>query len=250
MKNASGWFACAALILGVGRTAPARADLVYVTDFTKTANMQANIEPSYPSGIFAPNNGFGTSFDITSDANGHNYGELRGSDGQLFSPGTYTVDIGIFGVTDVYTLMNAYAPQPRQVLASVEFIGSEGATETFQLVNGINVRDEFMGAYANTINGTTTRNAFTVTGQGAAGTGSDQTGAYGTYVIDEQRFVLPSEFATQTLEQIIYTYTGASGTGILEALSVVTSVPEPSSVILLGAGMAMASACLTRCRRR
>ena len=114
MKTVSGWFSCVALALAIWLTGPAQAGLVYVTDFTKTANLQANIEPSYPSGIFTPNNGFGTSFDITSDANGHNYGELRGTDGQLFSPGTYTVNVGLYGVTDVYTLMNAYAPQPGQ----------------------------------------------------------------------------------------------------------------------------------------
>ena len=106
-----------------------------------------------------------------------------------------------------------------------------------------------MGVYSNTINGTTTRNAFTVTGQGAAGTGNVATGAYGTYVIDEQQFVLSSAFATQTLQQITYTYTGTSGTAILEGLSVLTAVPEPPSVILLGAGLAVASTSLAKRRR-
>jgi hypothetical protein len=87
-----------------------------------------------------------------------------GSNGQLFSPGSFTVNVGVAGVTDVYTLMNAYAPTSGFALTTVEFIGSGGADQTFTLVNGVDVRDYFQGAFANTINGTTTQQAFSVSG--------------------------------------------------------------------------------------
>ena len=203
------WAAPAVAVLGalVAASGPARADFTFITDFAKNGNLQA-LQSTYPGGIFNPSNGLGASFNITSDANGNNFEQLSGSNGQLFSPGSFTVNVGVAGVTDVYTLMNAYAPTSGATLTTVEFVGSAGADQTFTLVNGVDVRDYFQGSFANTINGTTTQQAFSVFGPGYVG---GVNGVVGTFVLDEQHFALNSAFATQTLQQIVYTYSGAGG---------------------------------------
>jgi hypothetical protein len=220
---------------------PAGADTMFITDFAKNGNMQNTLQSSFPSGLFTANNSFHTRFNITSDANGDNFAQLFGNDGQIFHPGSYTVNVGVAGVTDVYTLMNAYAPTRGLTLSTVEFVGSGGADEVFALVNGTDVRDFFRGGFANTINGTTTQNAFEIDNvQGGAGTGNSHTGAVDTYLIDEQHFVLDPSFASQTLQEILYTYPGNAGTPILEGVTVQTAapgtVPEPSSLILCAVG--------------
>jgi hypothetical protein len=242
------WATAAVAALGalIATSGPARADLTYITDFSKNANLQS-LQATYPSGIFSPSNGLGASFDITSDLDGNNFEQLSGTNGQLFSPGSFTVNVGVAGVTDAYTLMNAYAPTTGGTETTVEFIGSAGADQTFTLVNGVDVRDYFQGSFANTINGTTTQQAFSVFGAGAVGGAS---GVIGTFVLDEQHFALNSAFATQTLERIVYTYTGAEGTPILAGVSVATSaVPEPSSVALMGLGAAIVMGTAWRRRR-
>jgi hypothetical protein len=241
------WAARAVAALGAlaAASGPARADLTYITDFAKNANLQS-LQSTYPSGIFTPSNGLGASFNITSDANGNNFEQLSGSNGQLFSPGSFTVNVGVAGVTDVYTLMNAYAPTSGATLTTVEFVGSAGADQTFTLVNGVDVRDYFQGSFANTINGTTTQQAFSVFGPGLV---NGVNGVVGTFVLDEQHFALSSAFATQTLQQIVYTYSGAEGNPILAGVTVATAVPEPSSVVLVGLGAAVASGAVWRRRR-
>jgi hypothetical protein len=157
------------------------------------------------------------------------------------------VNVGVAGVTDVYTLMNAYAPTTGATLTTVEFVGSAGADQTFTLVNGVDVRDYFQGSFANTINGTTTQQAFSVFGPGGVG---GVNGVVGTFVLDEQHFALNSAFATQTLQQIVYTYTGAEGNPILSGVTVATSaVPEPTSAMLMGIGIAVAMGAGWRRRR-
>src|SRR6202012_814129 len=108
------------------------------------------------------------------------------------------------------------APPPGETLATVEFIGTGGADEIFNLVDGVNIRDFYKGSYANTINGTTTQNAFTFANiVGGASSNNVANGLYGTYVVDEQNFPLSSAFANQTLTEIKVTAVGASGQPLL-----------------------------------
>jgi hypothetical protein len=149
-----------------------------VTNFTKSSLIQTELIKEFPSGIVTGNTGLTVPFDIVSDASGHNYYDAGG---------TLSNNVAIPNVTHVFTLINAYHPPPGANAATIEFIGSQGTTQTFTLTDGTNIRDFFQGSFANTIDGTTTRNAFTVSGvQDAGGTGNVTTGAIGTYLVDEQ----------------------------------------------------------------
>lgn len=133
-----------------------------------------------------------------------------------------TFDIGVFGVTDVYTLMSTFwgAPGPNSYVA-VTFNGSEGASITFNLVGNVDLRDyNFNPTYTTIINGTTTTEVFN-NGQGQH--------------VDRQQFTLPAEFATQTLTNMVLTDTGQPNfqrvfmTGLT-----VQAIPAPTGLALLG----------------
>ena len=164
--------------------------------------------------------------------------------------------MGVFGVTDVYTLINGFGPNANQTGATVTFTGSAGASETFSLVNGINVRDFYQGAYANTINGTTTQQVFSMVDQGGANTGSTpqtssaNSGSSGTYVLDAQHFTLDPTFATQTLTGITITNGSGSSANFLSAVTVASPVPEASSFVSLGLMLALGLGGLAVARRR
>ena len=178
----------------------------YVTNFTKTHDIQTNLIKQFPTGIFTADNSFATPFDITADASGDNFYD---ADRPL------TISTSLPEVSDVYMLMNAYSPPPGEALATVEFIGSQGADQTFTLINGVDARDFYHGIWANTIDGAATQNAFTINNvRGAAGTGNVNTGSTGTYVVDEIDFALIPAFADETLTAIKITPLG-DGTPIL-----------------------------------
>ena len=145
------------------------------------------------------------------------------------NPHTLVVPVNLFGVQTVHTLINtlwgSFAPDPG--LASIQFNGSLGASYTFNLVGNSDVRDFLFNVFTNTINNTTTTNVFT------AGTGFGN-----TVRLDMQTISLPAAFQTQTLTDITFIDNGADGTQriFLSGVSVNTvAVPEPSSLLLLGA---------------
>jgi hypothetical protein len=200
----------AGIVVGVIAAAEAASVTTHLA-FTFTHDIQTNLIKEFPTGKFAPAGTWKASFSIpkanpNSTRNPYNFYDA----GQ-----TLTISTSIYGVTSVYTLMNAYSPPDGATIATVTFTGSAGATKSFALVAGTNIRDFYQGEYANSINGTTTRNAFMVQDvQDAGGTGNVNTGAVGTYVVDEQQFKLPAAFHSQTLTQITITPSG-SGTPIL-----------------------------------
>ena len=216
------------LALGAVTSTLSVGQYVFITDFTKTNDIQTGLIAQFPTGVFNANNGWATPFDITSNASGDNFNDAGG---------TITINTNLQDVTNVYTLINAYFPPSGANLETVEFIGSGGATQTFTLVDGQQVRDFFQGAYANTINGVTAQNAFTVNNvQGAAGTGNVTTGATGTYNIDEQDFTLDSAFATQNLTQIVITDSNTGGTPILLGVTAQTGADTAGNTFTPVAG--------------
>ena len=183
--------------------------------------IQTDLISTFPTGIFTTQNGLAIPFSIPS---AHDTCGVTGNgacnfyDGFGFTGGGQQIMISaesIPNVRHVYTLMNAYTPALGQQLATIEFVGSMGASQTFPLVAGENIRDFYQGGYANTLNNgiphSVALNAFTCIDPanclGAGGTGNVQTGLAGTYVVDVQEFFLGPKFASQDLVQIIITDT-------------------------------------------
>jgi len=199
---------------GIAVRPASASNFASITNFVKTANDQTNLQWTFPIGSYTTTNAWATPFNITSDANGKNFSEISGTGSRLVIS-----NLDLANVTAVYTLMNAYAPISGP-LASVTFIGSEGASQSFVLAGGIGIRDFYQGSFQNTINGTTTRNAYLINSvQGAAGTGNSGTGLSGTYRLDEQMFALTNLFLGQKLSSIIFSNLNGSSTPFLVGVS-------------------------------
>ncbi len=182
-------------------TANSSADVTYsfITNFVKNLNDQTNLQWTFPEGLFTASNSFATPFNITGDTNGKNFRIINSNTGlQLV-----ITNIGLANVTTVYSLMNAESPVAGP-LATVEFIGDAGADQVFTLSGGVNIRDFYAGSWQNSINGTTTKNAYQIeNAQGAASTGNSATGFKGTYRLDEQVYTLTNTFLGQNLNTIV-----------------------------------------------
>ena len=212
MVSTSAWVLVAGFPLWLAE--PAQADYTYITNFTKTANDQTNLQASFPAGLFTANNSIATPFDITSDANGKNISEVFG-----FGSTLVISNVNLTNVSAVYTLMNEYAPVSG-ALASVEFLGSAGADQTFTLLGGVDIRDFYQGSWQNAINGATSQNAYQINNViGGAGTGNSSTGDFGTYHLDEQVFILDGAFLGQTLQTIKITNLSRNSTPFLAAVT-------------------------------
>lgn len=257
-------------LLGLAAVSPVQAQNTFVTNFAKTDNIFTNLNQQFPttgsgvpgSGIGVLNASFlfnpatytspnavsgankttnGVSFLLTSDVSGRDFAEIGGT--------PLTVATNLFGVTSVSTLTNSYF----NANENVTFLGSGGATETFTAVQlhdfngqGGPINNSF------TFNGSTTPNlfdqtAFQVVDTGAGGSGNSSNGAFGTYGLNEQTFLLSPVFASQTLQSITFTNNGG-GTPLLLGITATTNsapppVPEASTTVSLGlllmlAGMA------------
>ena len=223
-------------LVALGPTVAQAQAYTPITNFAKNGNSQQILQKTFPSGSFTANNSFVTPFLITADGNGNNFEQLNN-----FGT-TLTINVGLFGVSDVYTLLNAYSPVSGAQIATVEFVGSGGADQTFSLIAGNQIRDFYQGSFANTLNGTTSKNAYSVFGQGGAGTSNSSTGATGTYVVDEQAFHLAPAFASQTLNsiKIVNADSSRSATPLLLGVTAASSpVPEASTTVSLGLLLAL-----------
>jgi hypothetical protein len=130
----------------------------------------------------------GVPFNFQADASGNT----------AFEGGSLTIPVGVSGVTSVYTLINtAYGAYGANV-GSVTFNGSAGDTYTVQLIEGSNVRDHYYNPspFVNTTSDPMTTEA--VWGFNT----------YGYAHLDMQDFTLPSAFADETLDSIVFDSTG------------------------------------------
>ncbi len=213
--------------------------------FPTTNNIQTGLINAFPTGIFTANNFLGTPFSIS--AAGGNCGPAGEAPcnfydgfGSLGNGLSIEINVSIDGPTDIYTLMNAYSPPAGVQVATIQFLGSGGASASFPLIGGENIRDYYQGAFANTLNNgvpdAEAMNAFACTDPGnclgSGGTGNVQTGFTGNYVIDEQHFSLGTAFVGQTLTQIIITDTNNGSNPILIGLTAQSAGAAPTITTL------------------
>ena len=203
---------------------------IAVTGFGQNNDIQTDLIASFPVGEFVAGNALATPFEIVSSAGSCGYTGAAACnfyDGFGYSGAgqSIVIPVNVADVSNVYTLVNAYDPNPGVQLASVEFVGSAGATLTVPLIGGSTIRDFLLGGYTNTLNNTTSGvtalNAFTVQNvQGGGGSSDVNTGIVGTYHIDEQDFTLGPAFATQTLQSIVFTDSSNGSVPILLGVTV------------------------------
>ena len=153
------------------------------------------------------------------------------------------IPVDVFGVRSAYTLINSAFGILDALNGTVTFNGSGGLSYSVNLVQGINIRDHFVGFYNNVIDGTTAR------------TIPDFPQGPDTAHLDQQIYILPDAFASATLESIVLTGSVSSyvdidtgetilnfpeGLAFIAAATVSTElpgVPEPSTYLLLLAGL-------------
>jgi hypothetical protein len=207
------------------------------------------------------------------------------SSGTGASAGTITIPVGIFGVSDVNTMLNTVGGlttggtvctsgnglnagtgctnTDSYAYVTLNFgTSASGATvqsETFALMNGVTQANILDGATAGTSGATSDYNV-TYLGQtyavdtGQVWSSTITGGANGnkTLVLDAQIFPVFEQFQSLYLTSISVTDTGTSGAGTTnhEVLSAVTitPTPEPSTLLLLGAGLGVIG--VTRFRRK
>ncbi len=184
----------------------------------RTATDGASYNPLFP-GTQTWN---GTPFQLDVDANGNT----------IFSVGVLNIAVGIFGVTQAYSIINSGFGAFGSNNGSMEFFGTNGSYYKVDLIQGTNIRDHYDGFFNNTIDNVTAIAAFNL-GPGRAR-------------FDEQIYNLPMAFANETLNTIRFTSVdlGANGQAFIAAATVrtadATSVPEPGSIALVLAGLGLA----------
>ena len=235
MKISAAWLAVG-LSLGAG----AQAQSFTYVPLPGTHNIQTNLINTFPTGAFIANNTLATPFNISSAPG--NCGPAKNApcnyfDGFAAAGTNLTLDVSVAGATDVYTLMNAYSPPPGQKIATIQFVGSAGASVTFPLIGGQDIRDYNQSIFVNTLTngipGVEALNAFSchdpTTCLGSGGTGNVQTGGHNNYVIDEQHYSLGSTFAGQTLTKIIITDTHTGSTPAVLGVTVESGSPAAAA---------------------
>lgn len=110
------------------------------------------------------------------------------------APVTLSIPVNRRSVSRAYFLLNSQwgQPGPASYLA-IEFAGDRGARFVKPLVGGVDIRDYHRGIYVNSINGTTSRVAYEISG---------------VEYIDMVTVDLPAEFHDQTLQTITLRDTG------------------------------------------
>jgi len=157
---------------------------------------------NYPSAPIGLNVG-GVPFELAP------FGSVPNSLGSIQAPSgisTFVIPVNVFAPAAVYTLMNSAYGVLGANNATLDFVGAGGAFASFDLVQGVNIRDHYNGFYNNTI---------------APGTPSAQWGG-GAVRLDRQTFNLPAAFQNDLLTHIVFHGHGnvPDGNAFMAAISV------------------------------
>ena len=121
------------------------------------------------------------------------------------NPRTLSIDVNIYGVTEVHTLMNTFWGQPGpNSYAYIIFYGSEGAEYRVDLIGNHHIRDYNECIWTNSIDSPNTVEVFRYY-YGII----DNEGCSEWQRLDKQVFYLPEEFKHQTLTNILLVDNGA-----------------------------------------
>ena len=223
------------ILITATQTDVAAAPLVTYADFSSQANFSWTSPESDPSGevgIYLPGGPVGNvtlagvNFNIVTNSSGktawNSYRAAAGGSGTV----TLTIPVSVYGVTDVYTLINTYWGTS-STLAYLLFTGSSGTTFTKYLAGRDDIRDWCCGGG---INNSTTINVYNIAHSGLNGLPA---------WMDMQHVVLPAAFATQYLTQVELVDFGNTNVqrSILGGMTVLSTdqipTPEPTSLSLL-----------------
>ena len=195
----------------------------------------------------------GVNFDLTGGTFGPAYGNTGGSGALPNVAGVWssqtaqdsngggqesmTLSPDQYGVTSVYALINTDWGTTSQYstgttpYAEVIFTTGGGLTDTVDLIGGNQIRDWNNDGYPNTTTSAyTTDNVFT---QSPDSLGSSAR-------VDMQQFVLPTAFATQTLQSIQFVDNGSNNVQRIFVTGVTLSTnaaPAPTPLALAGIGV-------------
>lgn len=196
---------------------------------------------SLPSGNQTYN---GQPFDIAGSNGGNNawFSSVAANNGS--GSVSLTIPVNVSGVVSAYTLMNTFWGQSGASYDAVTFTGSLGTVYTVTLMGNSDIRDYNNYIWTNSTGASGTINAWNNYASG------------GSQRLDEQIFLLPGVFASETLTSIKITDTGGDTFSRLFLAGLTldtndnsTATPEPASLLLTAAGL-MAAGILGLRRRR
>jgi hypothetical protein len=151
----------------------------------------------------------------------------------------------IVGATMVYALVNSFfgtLTDPPSTVGSMTFVSESGFSFKYSLLEGINVRDHYHGAFNNVIDQSNLLGT-AVFNNGVVDPNGDPD-APGTVRLDALRILLPLEFLTDPLVQIVLATEGNQGNGLPFWAAAVTvenagpvETPIPATWLLMASGL-------------
>jgi len=195
--------------------------------FSTSGFINGSTYPSDASGVVTLD---GVPYLLPASGNYMWHSELAGG----ANPRTVAIDVDVFGVESVYTLMGTWwGEKSSGAFATIEFFGDAGAYFQVELDGGAQIRDyNYNPTYTTSLDASVTKEIWN--------NGSGQH-------IDRQLFVLPTIFHTQTLDSIKVSDSGNNGfqRSFLAAVTV-SPVPEPEAYALMLAGLGFMAIAIRR----
>ena len=216
--------------LALASAAPAFAAYTTV-DISSYVNGSVAINPqTFPIGTSTGNQGSGVVFKTSPNPND---ASLMGTWLAPSDNASLVVNLsglGITGQASFYALLNNYFGTPGQDEYDITIKATNGDSVTYQSIGGVDTRDYNQNVFTNTI-ASTTFPWF-------------DNGLPNPQRLDLREFTLPAAFAADTIASFTITQNDNGDIALFSGLTfsdkpIVTSVPEPGSVGMLLAGVAV-----------